>query len=164
MARWRAAAAAVACVLAGCAASARDDSTPPAVATLFPRQEWPQGADALQLKWQDYFVDARLCELIALALDNNRDLRIALHRSAQARAVFAAQRAERFPVIGASAGVDRSRVPGDLNLTGTPVTGSRYEVGLGVASWEIDLWGRLQNLQDASLENFLATQAGRRAW
>lgn len=130
---------------------------------LFPRQEWPQGADALQLKWQDYFVDARLRELIALALDNNTDLRMALHRTAQARAMFAAQRAERFPVIGVSAGVDRSRVPGDLNLTGAPVTGSRYEVGLGVASWEIDLWGRLQNMQDAALENFLATQAGRRA-
>lgn len=133
------------------------------MATLFPRQEPPQGADASQLKWQDYFVDARLRELIALALDNNRDLRIALHRAAQARAMFAAQRAERFPVIGVSAGVDRSRVPGDLNLTGAPVTGSRYEVGLGVASWEIDLWGRLQDLQDAALENFLATQAGRRA-
>ncbi|KLN53190.1 efflux transporter outer membrane subunit [Variovorax paradoxus] len=150
-------------MLAGCASLARDDPALPAVATLFPRQAWPQGADALQLKWQDYFVDARLRELIALALDNNSDLRIALHRSAQARAMFAAQRAERFPVIGVSAGVDRSRVPGDLNLTGAPVTGSRYEVGLGVASWEIDLWGRLQNLQDAALENFLATQAGRRA-
>ncbi|MDP9964520.1 multidrug efflux system outer membrane protein [Variovorax paradoxus] len=157
------AAAAAACVLAGCASPSRDDAARPAVAALFPQQQWPQGADALQLKWQDYFVDARLRELIALALDNNRDLRMALHRTAQARAMFAAQRAERFPVIGVSAGVDRSRVPGDLNLTGMPVIGSRHDVGIGVASWEIDLWGRLQNLQDAALENFLATQAGRRA-
>ncbi len=151
------------CALAGCASPARDDPAPPAVVPLFPGQAWPSGADALQLKWQDYFVDARLRELIALALENNRDLRMALHRSAQARAVFEAQRAERFPVIGLSAGVDRSRVPGDLNLTGAPVIGSRHEAGLGVASWEIDLWGRLQNLQGAALENFLATQAGRRA-
>jgi len=162
-ARWVAAAAA-AFVLGGCASPARDDpAARPVAAALFPQQAWPRGADALQLKWQDYFVDARLRELIALALDNNRDLRMALHRTAQARAMFAAQRAERFPVLGVSAGVGRSRVPGDLSPTGAPSVGSRFDVELGVASWEIDLWGRLQNLQDAAFGNFLATQAGRRA-
>lgn len=151
------------CVVSGCALSAKDELPPPPVAALFPREEIPQGADASRLAWHTYFVDARLRALIARALDENRDLRIAVHRAAQARAVFAAQRAERFPAIGLSAGVDRTRVPGDLSFTGQALTGSQFNIGVGVASWEVDLWGRLQNLQDAALENFLATEAGRRA-
>nr|WP_234383071.1 efflux transporter outer membrane subunit [Variovorax sp. PMC12] len=155
--------AATLCALAGCASLARNDLPPPAVAALFPAQELPQGADTSRIAWHEYFVDASLRSLIARALDENRDLRIAVHRVAQARAVLAAQRAERFPVVGLSAGVDRSRVPGDLNLTGRPVTGSQFSVGIGVASWELDMWGRLRDLQDAALEIFLATEAGRRA-
>lgn len=156
------AAAAVLWWLAGCASLPGGDSPPP-VATPFAPQAVPQGVDASRLAWDAYFVDARLRRLIALALEENRDLRIAVHRVAQARAVFAAQRAERFPVVGLSAGRDRSRTPGDLSPSGKPLVGSRVDLGVGVASWEIDLWGRLQHLQDAAMERFLATDAGRRA-
>ena len=54
-------------------------------------------------------------------------------------------------------------MPADLNLTGRPLLGSQYQVALGLASWEIDFWGRVRSLQDAALENYLATDAARRA-
>ncbi|MBB3642183.1 multidrug efflux system outer membrane protein [Variovorax sp. BK613] len=137
------------------------------MAELFPRQElrqeMRQGEDASRLAWSAYFTDPALRQLIALALDQNRDLRIAAYRAAQARAIFAARRAERLPVIALSAQADRARVPGDLNLTGLPLTGSQFDLGIGVASWEVDLWGRLRGLQDAALETYLASEAGRRA-
>lgn len=113
--------------------------------------------------WSLYFTDPRLQSVIALALANNRDLRIALHRVEEARATYGIQRADRFPTIAANADGSRSRVPGDLSLTGEPVTASQYQVGLGLSTWELDFWGRVRSLKDAALENFLATDASRRA-
>ena len=59
--------------------------------------------------------------------------------------------------------MERTRVPGDLNLTGQPVVGSQYQAGLGLASWELDFWGRVRSLRDAALENYLASDAARHA-
>ena len=113
--------------------------------------------------WRATFTDPQLQALIAQALANNRDLRTAVLRVEEARAAQGIQRADLFPTLGAQAGVDRSRVPADLNLTRHPLLGSQYQVGLGLASWELDLWGRVRSLGDAALENYLATDAARRA-
>lgn len=121
------------------------------------------GARAEAMGWRDYFTDPPLRALIGQALDNNRDLRIAVLHVEEARALHGIQRAEQFPTIGAQASLDRSRVPADLNLTGRPLLGSQYQVALGLASWEIDFWGRVRSLRDAALENYLATEAARRA-
>ncbi len=101
--------------------------------------------------------------LIALALQNNRDLRIALARVDEARAAYGIERSAQFPSIGAQAELDRTRVPGDLNLTGKPMVASQYQVGLGMAGWELDFWGRVRSLKDAALENYLASEAAQRA-
>jgi hypothetical protein len=57
----------------------------------------------------------------------------------------------------------RARVPGDLNVSGRPVTGSDHEVFVGLNSWELDLWGRVRSLDEAALQQYLATAAGARA-
>lgn len=112
--RRAAALAGLAWTFAGCAwQPGLDRPVPvPEVAELFPRQEirqeMRQGEDASRLAWSAYFTDPALRQLIALALDQNRDLRIAAHRAAQARAIFAARRAERLPVIALSAQADRA--------------------------------------------------------
>ena len=121
------------------------------------------GVGAAALGWRDYFIDPQLKALITLALDNNRELRIALLHVGESRAIYGIQRAEQFPAIGAQAGGAHSRVPADLNLTGKPLEGSSYQVELGLASWEIDFWGRIGNLKDAALESYLATEAAHRA-
>ncbi len=71
-------------------------------------------------------------------MENNRDLRTTALRVQEARAAYGIQRADMLPTLGAQAGMDRSRVPADLNLTRQPLLGSQYQVGLGLASWEID--------------------------
>ncbi len=121
------------------------------------------GVRAAGLGWREHFTDPRLLQLIAQALANNRDLRIAALRVQEARAAYGIQRADRLPTVGLAADGARSLVPGDLNISGQPVTAGQYQVGLGASAWELDVWGRVRSLQDAALQNFLATDAARRA-
>ena len=115
------------------------------------------------LGWREYFTDPKLQSLIKLALENNRDLRRAMLRVDEARAAYAIESSQLYPAIGARAAGDRSRTPADLSFTGKPLIASEYRVGFTLASWEIDFWGRVRSLQDAALEEFLATDAARRA-
>jgi multidrug efflux system outer membrane protein len=120
-------------------------------------------ADAL--KWQDFFTDARLRSVIDLALANNRDLRIATLNIEKARALYRIQRAELSPTVGVEAAGSRSRVPEKLVAAegGTAGTVSQYTVQVGLASWEIDLFGRIRSLNASALQQYLATEEARRA-
>ena len=153
-----------AALIAGCASMAPSFETPPLpVPARYAADTAQEGADAAGIAWHDYFADPHLRRLITRALDNNRDLRIAVLRVDESRAAYGTRRSEQFPTLGAQASLDRSRVPADLNLTRQPLLASQYQVGLGMASWEIDFWGRVRSLQDAALETFLGTDAARRA-
>ena len=159
--------AAAALLSAGCASMAPPYATPPLpVAKSYPADTPAAsevGAHAAAVGWRGYFTDPRLQQLIAQALENNRDLRIAVLRVQEARAVYGIQRADSWPTVGLGADASRSRVPRDLSFTGEPLVSSQYQVGLGVNAWELDFWGRVRSLQDAALQNYLATDAGRRA-
>jgi len=164
------AAAVAVCCLAGCASMAPVDETPALpVAPCYPNQACAagngvgNGVRAANLGWQDHFADPRLQGLIAQALQNNRDLRIAVLRVQEAAATYGIRRADRYPTLGLGLDASRGRVPGDLNPSGRPVTASQYQVGLGSSAWELDFWGRVRSLQDAALQNFLATDEARKA-
>ncbi len=121
------------------------------------------GAQATATGWRDYFNEPALQSLIAQALGNNRDLRTAVLRVDEARAAYGIQRADAYPSLAAQAGATRSRTPADLSATGKPLLGNQFQVALGMASWEIDFWGRVRSLQDAALQSYLATDAARQA-
>ena len=151
-------------VLTGCASMAPPFETPALpVPAHYATPGTDTGTPAATTGWRDYFTDPRLQALIAQALENNRDLRTTALRVQEARAAYGIQRADMLPTLGAQTGLDRSRVPADLNLTRQPLLGSQYQVGLGLASWEIDFWGRVRSLNDAALQNYLASDAARRA-
>lgn len=153
----------------GCVSMAPQYVRPAApVAAVYPGQaaSATPGAtarDAAQIGWRDYFTDPVLQGLIDAALAYNRDLRVALLRVEEARALYGIQRADQFPTIGAQAEGARARTPGDLNLTGQPQVTSQYQVGVGMAAWELDFWGRVRSLKDAALENYLASDAAAKA-
>ncbi|WP_432260657.1 efflux transporter outer membrane subunit [Cupriavidus sp. TMH.W2] len=163
--RSSAAIVAVPLLFAGCISMAPPYDRPAAPV----RDAWPADATAratlpaAEVGWRDFYADPELQALIAKALDNNRDLRIAAARLAQAYAAYGIQRADLYPWIGVAADGSRARVPGDLNLTGRPLISSQYQLGVGLSTWEIDLWGRLRNLKDSALQNYLATGASQRA-
>jgi outer membrane protein, multidrug efflux system len=116
-----------------------------------------------QLSWRDFFGDQELHALIALALDNNRDLRIALQRVEAARAIYGIRRADLLPSISAGALASRSRLPADLSFTGRPLISETYEATLNLSTWELDFWGRVRSLEEEALESFLATDEARRS-
>ena len=116
-----------------------------------------------QLGWREFFTDVRLQELIAQALENNRDLRIAMERVKEARGLYGIQRADQLPNISGDATAGRSRVPADLSGTGSSITSGEYTATLSLSAWELDFWGRVRSLTEAALELYLATEEAQRA-
>lgn len=126
------------------------------VPDAFAAQAQPvQRSVAIEAGWQDFVLDARLRQVIELSLDNNRDLRVALGNVERARAMHRIQRAERVPAVGVSATGERTG--GDLPST------EQYSAGVGVSGFELDLWGRVRNLSEAALQQFLAQEQNQRA-
>lgn len=123
----------------------------------------PAGPRAAVLGWAQYFQDETLRGLIRQALANNHDLRLAVLKVAEARAGYDIQRADQWPSLAGTAQAARGRTPADLSPIGRAVTGNQFSVGLAASSWELDFWGRVRNLSDAALENYLSTDEARRA-
>jgi outer membrane protein, multidrug efflux system len=118
---------------------------------------------APDLAWREFFTDQKLQQVIGTALTNNRDLRLAALNVERARALYGIQRAELLPVVNANGNGTKLRVPADLSTTGSRQTVERYDANLGVASWEIDFFGRIRSLADRALEEYLATEQARRS-
>jgi multidrug efflux system outer membrane protein len=120
----------------------------------------PQAPD---LRWQEFFLDEKLQQVIATALTNNRDLRLAALNVERARALYGIQSASLLPAVNAAGSMNKQHVPADLSATGKSYTAERYDVNLGIASWEIDFFGRIRSLKDEALENYLATEQAHRS-
>lgn len=150
---------ALAMILSGCMSLAPKYERPAApVAASFPDVQGGAATNeaAANIAWQSFFADARLKQLIELALANNRDLRVAILNIEQARAQYRIQRADRMPTVGL--GISGSRTPG-----ADDTINSTYSGGLVVSAFELDLFGRVRNLSDAALARFLATEEARKA-
>lgn len=114
--------------------------------------------------WRTLFTAPQLQALIAAALDHNRDLRIAVGRVEEARALAGIAAADRLPSVDLAAQRAASLTPGDLSGTGRPVNNQRYDFNLGVSAFELDFWGRVKSLDDAARANYLASEEARRAF
>ena len=135
---------------------------------------WPEGAaglntpaatnapEARDLGWREFFADEKLQQIVETALANNRDLRLAALNVERARGMYGIQRAGLLPAVDAIGSGSKARVPADLSSTGSRQINEQYSVNLGVVSWEIDLFGRVQSLKDAALQEYLATEQARR--
>jgi multidrug efflux system outer membrane protein len=163
----RLSACAAALLLAGCASMAPPYERP---AVALPAQydapaaspSGDAGAQAAAVQWRSYFADPALQRLITQALERNHDLRTAMLRVQEAQASYGIQRSARYPTLGLSGEAARARTPAGLSPSGQAVTGSQFQAGLGISSWEIDFWGRIASLDEAALHSFLATDAARR--
>lgn len=117
----------------------------------------PGQRQAADVPWQDFFKDARLQRLIALALDNNRDLRIAMLNIEQTRAQWQLRRADELPTVNAGLGGTRA-----TNASGG--ISSTYTAGLSVSpltAFELDFFGRVRSLSQAAQAQWLASQEAR---
>ena len=158
------AALAFALVLAGCSlAPVHERPAPPMAAQWSETAEDARPSAAATLAWQDFVVDEGLRELVETALANNRDLRQTLLNVELVRAQYRVQRADRLPGLDARGEGSRQRVPGDLSGSGNSEVQSQWQAGIGLAAFELDLFGRVRNLSEAALQEYLATEEGARA-
>lgn len=153
---------ALALTLSGCVSMAPRYRVPEApVPKAWAGGATPQGAAAADLAWQDFFVDARLRQVLDLALRNNRDLRIAALNAERAGAAYRIQRADLLPKISAMAQGTKQRLPASVSGAGRPVVAEQDAVSVGVSAWELDLFGRVRSLKNQALEQYLATEQAR---
>jgi len=137
--------------------------------------DWPNGSAyqnsqssqsasiAADLRWQEFFTDPKLQQVIETALNNNRDLRLAALNVERARALYGIQRAELFPAVDATGVGSKQRGSADLTPPGQPRTTKQFNVNLGITSWEIDFFGRIRSLKKQALQEYLATEEARRS-
>ncbi len=118
---------------------------------------------AADIGWRDFFRDARLQQLIELALTNNLDLRVAMLNVDQTRALYRVQRNALVPTVNLNANGTRQRIPFGFGGQGNGFTYSQYNVNLGVAAYELDLFGRVRSLKKQALETYFATEEAQKS-
>lgn len=117
-------------------------------------------------RWQDFYSDERLKGLIALGLSNNKDFESARLAIEKARAQYRITDINDLPTINGQAEYSRQsqsspRVETPFGSTGGRQTTDSYSVNLGLASYELDFWGRIDSLKDQALQRFLSTTAAK---
>lgn len=124
------------------------------------------------LKWNEYFDDPDLQELISQALKNNQELNIILQEIAISKNEIKGRKGEYLPSVGLKAGTGVDKVSRYTNIgameanteiePGKEMPEPLFDFGAGVqARWETDIWGRLHNATRAQVQRYLASVEGK---
>ena len=162
---------ALAVLLPGCTMAPNYVRPEAPVAEAWPDDLMPKGTVlaqatdqlASEIGWKTFFTDQHLQRLIQLALDNNRDLRVSALNIERARGLYQIQRADLMPGVSASGESSNKGVSADLSTTGEQTVSRQHSLGVGVTSYELDFFGRIQSLKDKALETYLGTEEAYRS-
>lgn len=116
---------------------------------------------AADIGWRDFFADPHLQAIIATALADNRDLRVAVLDIQLARSQYLVQRSNGLPQIDVSGSYTREKLP--AAEFGFPITAAYYQAGVALSSFEIDLFGRVRSENHAALQRYFAQAQARRS-
>ncbi|HEX9081214.1 MAG TPA: efflux transporter outer membrane subunit, partial [Holophagaceae bacterium] len=151
---------------AGCVSMAPRYRTPEAPLP----KTWPDGPaygtraakggepQVTRMPWRDFYVDEGLRKVLDLALQHNRDLRIAALNTEKARAYYRIQRAELLPSVNAVGQGLKERLPASVSSTGRSMVVEQDSATVGISAWELDFFGRVRSLKNRALEQYLATE------
>lgn len=156
---------AISALLAGCTTLGPDFKAPDAPAqSAFRHLDAGSDSARLPAAWWTVFHDATLDSLEARALRDNPGVQAAAQRLLQAQAQLGVVRAGQLPSVSLGAGVSNSRTSAEtsqgLALGGRSIEGNNYSVGASL-SYELDLWGRVRRVVEASDAQALAAQIDR---
>lgn len=140
-------------VLSGCAMGPDYERPETAMPEAF-EQEFDGGVSIANLNWWEMFGDEQLNQLVRVALEQNKDMAIAVSRIEEARAALGFVRSDQYPQFEVSAGANRG-ISSAGAAVGLPVSNSF--VLAGNLSFELDLWGKLRRSTEASQAELLAT-------
>ena len=119
------------------------------------------GDVSADIAWQKFFADPRLRALVRTSLENNRDLRIAALNVEQSRAQYGISRSALFPSIAAQGSGEKRRGLGAPGASGGGINSESYEFSVGIASYELDLFGKIRSMNTSALNTYFATDAAR---
>ena len=142
-------------VLTGCTSGpdfVKPDMTPPESY----RTDIMPATSADDLKWWELFDDPVLYSLVSTALENNKDVKIAVSRMEEARASLGFTRADQFPRLDLQGGASRGTFSGGVRSEDT----NYYAYIAPVLSWEIDFWGKFRRATESARAALLATEYG----
>jgi len=143
-------------LVSGCTRLGPDFEEPLVVTPESYRTQVQQTEAADDLQWWKLFDDPYLASLVAMALENNRDIRIAVSRIAQSRAALGFTEADQYPRLDLDGGINRG------NFTGTgksPNTDTSSYITAPL-SWEIDFWGKFSRATEAARAELIASEYG----
>jgi multidrug efflux system outer membrane protein len=128
---------------------------------------WPVAAPVASATplpgWQEFFQDERLRGVLALALENNRDLRVSTLNIERARALYGVADAATLPSLDLGGNASRARTPGGMTTSGAPRIANSFTTNIASTAYELDLFGRVRNLSDSALEEFFRTEDAQRS-
>ena len=157
----------VALTVGGCRvgpAYKRPDLAPPAAYRGAPATT---AAESLaDLPWWQVFDDPALQGLVRDAIAHNPDLRLAIARVGEARALAGVAKSFLYPEVNLNAGYTGNQASRNSQPPGALPNGDRTYNNTAVSAdlaWEVDLFGRLRSQNDAAFNRYLATEEGRRA-
>ncbi len=113
-----------------------------------------------QLGWRDVFTDPCLQQLIETSLANNRDLRETILNVQSFEAFYRIERSALWPTVNVEGFGRMQRSLGSEKKNSFSET---YSLNIGTTAYELDLYGRIRNLKDQALEQYLAQQQIRKS-
>jgi multidrug efflux system outer membrane protein len=157
-------------MLAGCSLAPVYERPAQAVPQAFPAGDAYKGVPAAaadakpvsQILWREYFADPKLRQVIALALANNRDLRVSVLNIERAKAQYNIDSAALLPKLSANINQSAVRTPSTMTGTGEAAISRQYNGGLVMSSYELDFFGKVRNQSEAGLQSYLGTEEARR--
>ncbi|MBF7818290.1 efflux transporter outer membrane subunit [Klebsiella quasivariicola] len=156
----------ISALLAGCSLTPEYKRPDAPVAKSWSKAEETRssaGSPESIMNWQSLVRDPDLRALIALSLQENRNLRQTLLNADAMRAQYQIQRADRLPELQIQGNETRQRTPADLTSSGQSGTQGSFQAGVGLTSFELDLFGRVHSLSTSAFEEYLATEYGARS-
>lgn len=113
------------------------------------------------INWREFYTDEKLIKIIEMALQNNRDLRVAALNIEKMRAVYGISRAVVLPLPDANGSLNYYRNPADIAESNDARNIRLYNANFGVTQWEIDFFGRIRSLSERALQQYFATEHAR---
>ncbi|MGE4158986.1 MAG: efflux transporter outer membrane subunit [Planctomycetota bacterium] len=116
-----------------------------------------------QTSWKDFFLSEGLQDCITRALEHNRDLKVAALNMESARALYSIRSDDLLPSIDAQASGSRQGIPRNLSANGRSSTEAQYRANIAATEFELDFFGKIRSLNEAALQEFLASEEAHRS-
>jgi len=114
-------------------------------------------SEEVNLVWWELFNDPVLVSLVNTALENNKDLLIAISRIEEARSFLVFTRADQYPRFDLQGGANKGNFNGGL-ISSDPDEPNNTAFISPVVNWELDFWGKFRRASESARAQLLATE------